>query len=165
VTKIVLVKFILFIGFSSAAFSVSFAQTIDEKIALPDTPLGKIAGAWLETINGGDAEKIKLFVENNFSIGALKQQSTAERAAFFRKLLEQCGGLTIVQVTPAIGEMPMWIVARSKSGNRFVRVGMGIDHSEPSKLAGLGAAVYAGAAKHRSGRRTSAGPQGFCVDT
>jgi CubicO group peptidase (beta-lactamase class C family) len=136
--KIVLIKFFLFCGVLGGAFSFSFAQTPDNKVNLPDTPLGKIAARWLEAINDGDAKKIEFFVENNFSTAALKEQSATTRTAFFRKLHQQSGGLTIVRVTPAIGEMPMWIVARSKRGNRFARVGMGIDHSDLGKLSGLG---------------------------
>ena len=117
--------------------SVVFAQTKND--TLLDTPLGKIIAQWLEAVNDGDAAKIKTFVENNFSAAALKEETATKRATFFRKLHEQSGGLTIVQVTPPIGEFPMAIIARSKRGNRFVRLTTALDRNEPDKLSGLGA--------------------------
>ncbi len=136
--KSVLVKIVLFFAVAGGAFSFSFAQTPDKKVELPDTPLGKIIARWLEAVNDGDAAKIKIFVENNFSDGALKQEGATKRAAFFLKLHEQSGGLTIMQFTPPIGEYPMALIARSKRGNRFVRLTTALDRNESDKLSGLG---------------------------
>lgn len=105
---------------------------------LPDTALGRIAREWLDVINGGSEASVKSFIEANFSANALRSTSAADYTTLFLKLQQQSGGLEVVRVTPASGEMPMVMLARTKRGGRYARVMLGMDGREPGKLLGMG---------------------------
>ena len=128
-SALVLLTLCLFSGFPQA-----FAQ--NSKAELPDTILGNIVREWLAVIEGGKPEEIERFIETRFSAAAKKNQPTAAR--YFRKLHEQSGGLQILGVTPPTGEMPMYLLVKSKRGKHFARVTVGGSRDEPGKLAGIG---------------------------
>lgn len=134
--------FIFFIvAFSANSFgqpaSSAIVQTEKGSVELPDTKLGEIMRRWLAAVNGGGEEEIKSFVEANFSANAFRyQQSAADYAAFFRKLHQQSGGLDLVKVMP--DAVPMTLIAKSRRGDYYARITVGLDSAEKEKLAGLG---------------------------
>lgn len=110
-----------------------------DRVALPDTTVGKILRKWFAVIDSGDEEEIKSFVADNFSANAFRfQRSAVDYVAFFRKLHEQSGGLEILQVRPESPGRPLSIIARSKRGEHFALVQAGLDNAEKEKLFGLG---------------------------
>jgi D-alanyl-D-alanine carboxypeptidase len=116
-----------------------FARPADGRtrsVELPATPLGDIVREWVEVINGGGEAAVKSFVENRFSEAALAQNA-AVYPVLFRNLQRQ-GGIEIVRVTPNTGELPMHLIIKSKTGERFARVTVGL--SKGGKLAGIGIA-------------------------
>jgi hypothetical protein len=118
-------------------FALTFAVFgQDQQMELPDTALGKIVREWFQIIEAGKEDEIKEFIETRFSANALRNQPNA--AHLFRKVHEQSGGLEILRVAPPTGEFPMTILAKSKKGERFVRITVGLDGGEKEKLAGLG---------------------------
>jgi CubicO group peptidase (beta-lactamase class C family) len=114
-------------------------QTGTASIELPKTALGNIVGEWLAVVNQGDREEIRRFVETRFSANAFRNDRPADAyAAFFQNLHAQSGGIEIVKVTPPVGEMPMFLIVKSKNGGRYARISTALDKVEKEKLAGLG---------------------------
>ncbi len=112
-----------------------FAQS--ESAGFPATPLGNLAEEWVEVINEGDDARLKTFIENRFSSAALRQQTPESLLTLFRNLQKQGGGIEVLQVTPNIGEQPMSIIIKSKKGNHYAGVIIGMNARE-GKLAGIG---------------------------
>jgi D-alanyl-D-alanine carboxypeptidase len=106
--------------------------------ALPDTALGRIATEFLAAVNSKTDTAIETFVTSRYSTRALREESASERIGFLKKLRQQSGGLDLVEVTPAASPRPMFLLARSRRGERYVRIIMGTDHENPEKLAGTG---------------------------
>jgi CubicO group peptidase (beta-lactamase class C family) len=115
--------------FAWAALAI-YGQT--GKVGLPDTTLGEIAREWFQIVEAGKPDEIERFVNARMSARARRNQPDAAR--LFRRIHEQSGGLEIVQVTPPAGEYPMSILARSRRGEHFVRVSIGLDATEKDKL-------------------------------
>ncbi len=103
----------------------------------PPTPLGRLAREWLDVVNGGDETTIRRFVEGGFSPNALRLRAAEKYVRLFAKLRQQSGGLEVLRVTPPTPSAPMFILARSRRGDRHVRISMGFDEAT-GKLAGMG---------------------------
>ena len=103
----------------------------------PATPLGIIAKEWVDAINQGDEAALRSFIENRFSSFALKNQNPDSLLTLFRNLQKQGGGIEVVRFSPNKGELPMEIIIKSKNGNRFANVIIGLNEKE-GKLAGIG---------------------------
>src|SRR5439155_18223828 len=74
------------------------ASAQNQNVALPDTPLGKMAGALIAVFNTGDKEKIKSFITDNLSENALKDASPEGLANNLRNLYRQTGGLDVIEI-------------------------------------------------------------------
>ena len=103
----------------------------------PPTPLGRLARDWLDVINGGDEAAVRRFVEGGFSPNALRLRAVEEYVRLFAKLRQQSGGLELLRVTPPTSAAPMFILARSRRGDRHVRISTGFDEAT-GKLSGMG---------------------------
>ena len=112
-----------------------FAQK--QAAEFPETPLGNIAREWVAVINDGDEARLRSFIENCFSSAALKNQPPDSLLKLFRNLQKQGGGIEVQQITPELGEQPMTMVIRSKKGEHYAGVVIGLDAAE-GKLAGIG---------------------------
>lgn len=124
-------------SFGQPSSSSAIVRSEKDSVELPNTKLGEIMRQWLAAVNGGDEREIKSFVEANFAANAFRyQQSAADYTAFFRKLYGQSGGLDLVKVMP--DAQPMTIIAKSKKGDYYARITVGLDNVEKEKLAGLG---------------------------
>lgn len=107
----------------------------DAKISLPDDTLGNIAARFLDVVESGGEDQIAAFVEEFLSPAARKAHPGA--AALLLKLHQQSGGLDPVEVRPATGEQPLVVIARSRRGDRLVRLQMGLDAATRDQLAGF----------------------------
>jgi CubicO group peptidase (beta-lactamase class C family) len=135
--KTVSVKFFLLFGILCCMFTFSLGQAQDKKVVLPDTPLGKIIEELFTVVNDGDDAMIINFVENRFSAAALKNQTAPGLTALLRNLKKQSGGAEILRVTPPTSEQPMYLTIKSKKGERFAQMTIGMNAKE-GKLAGIG---------------------------
>ena len=130
-------KLIFSVLFAALVFNTALVFAQEKATEFPATPLGNIAREWVEVINQGDEAQLKNFVENRFSTSALKQQTAESLLALFRNLQKQGGGIEVVRVIPNSGELPMYITIKSKKGNRYASVILGLNAKE-GKLAGIG---------------------------
>lgn len=130
-------KLIFFGLLAALVFNAAFVFGQEKAAEFPASPLGNIAKEWVEVVNQGDETQLKNFVESRFSNSALKNQTAESLLALFRNLQKQGGGIEVVRIVPNAGELPMFITIKSKRGNRFASVIIGMNWTE-GKLAGIG---------------------------
>lgn len=102
---------------------------------LPDSYEGRLAMEWLDAINSGSAGSLERFVNSRFSEQALSEQSAEDRVRFMRTLQLQSGGLDAVEVSAPVGELPLSMLVKTRRGDRYARVMMGL---RDGQLMGLG---------------------------
>ena len=66
--------------------------------ALPGTPVGRLAAAWIETFNRGDAEAMGAFLAANVAPEDLVPRPLATRLETFRAMTAELGRLEVVDV-------------------------------------------------------------------
>jgi CubicO group peptidase (beta-lactamase class C family) len=124
------------------SFPVSgFAQEGDAAAAraeLPASPVGKVAGALLKVVDGGEAAAQLDFIQANFSERTLKETAPEAWLAFFKKLRQQSGGIDVMQVLPASNERFLVLDVRSRRGNHWARMFFTLSREQPDKLSGAG---------------------------
>jgi len=106
--------------------------------AVPDTPLGKMAGALIAALNTGDKEKIKSFITANFSDGAFKDNAAEDIVNLVQTLYRQTGGLDVVEIIPSKEPDAIRLRLHSRRGNHSVRFITRLDKGQPDKLDGFG---------------------------
>ena len=117
----------------------SLAQpTQNKSVDLPDTPVGKVAAALLQTLNYGDEQKMLAFIRANFAEQALKETPAAERLVFLKRLYQQSGGINVMHVSPDSNERFLIIDVKSRRGKHWARMMVVLSRSESGKLAGIG---------------------------
>jgi D-alanyl-D-alanine carboxypeptidase len=130
-------KLIFSLIFAVFVSNTAFIFAQDKSARFPATPLGNIAGEWVGVVNQGDETQMRNFIKDRFSSSALKNQNPESLLQLFRNLQKQGGGLEVVSVNPNSGELPMFITIKSKKGNHYASVILGLNAKE-GKLAGMG---------------------------
>ena len=110
----------------------------NQNVPVPDTPLGKLAGAMIATFNTGDKEKIKSFITANVSQNFLREDSPEGLANDVQALYRQTGGLDVIEVIPSKEPNTIRFKLRSKRGNHWARFVTRLDKDQPDKLDGWG---------------------------
>ena len=68
------------------------------EVALPGTPVGRLAAAWLVAYNTGNEGTMRAFIARNVSPGDLAARPMETRLANFRRMVEELGTLTPVGI-------------------------------------------------------------------
>jgi D-alanyl-D-alanine carboxypeptidase len=68
------------------------------EVALPGTPAGRLAAAWLAAYNTGDEGAMRAFITGNVSAGDLAARPMETRLANFRRMVGELGTLTPVGI-------------------------------------------------------------------
>ena len=122
----------------AAALVVPAAAQNQKNAAVPDTPLGKLAGLLIAAINTGDKQKIKTFITANLSENALKEDSPEGLANDLESLYRQTGGLDVIDIIPSKEPNTIRFKLRSKRGNHWARFVTRLDKDQPARLDGWG---------------------------
>ena len=120
----------------NSAGSAQTAQNVN--IALPDTPVGKVAAALLQILNEGDEQRMLAFIRENYAEQALKETPAAKRLVFFQRLYQQSGGINVMQISPDSSERFLVMDVKSKRGNHWARMVVVLSRAETGKLADVG---------------------------
>ena len=118
-----------------------FAQVAKSApVELPASPVGRVAGALFKVLDGGDREAQLNFIRANFSEQSLKETPPDAWLAFFKKLLQQSGGLDVMNVSPDSNERFLVLDVRSRRGNHWARMffNLGRTAAGADKLADVG---------------------------
>jgi CubicO group peptidase (beta-lactamase class C family) len=113
----------------AAAFLLFIAPACLAQTQFPSTPAGNQTKAWLEAFNAGDIEKYREFYRKNFP-------ARVERAARAMELRQENGGFELKKIEEST---PTKIVAlvQERLSDRFVRVSVEVDASEPHQMTRL----------------------------
>jgi CubicO group peptidase (beta-lactamase class C family) len=113
----------------TAAILLFIAPACLAQTQFPDTPAGNQTKAWLDAFNAGDVEKYKEFYRKNFP-------ARVERAARAMELRQENGGFELKKIEEST---PTKIVAlaQERLSDRFVRVSVEVDASEPHQMTRL----------------------------
>lgn len=115
--------------------AVDANTTQNDNVALPDTPVGKIAATMLQTLNSGDEQKLRAFIHSNYAEQSLKETSEADLLQFFKRLYQQTGGLNVKQVSPDSNERFLVLDVKSKRSNHWARLIVILSRTQNEKLA------------------------------
>lgn len=88
-------------------------------VAIPATPVGRLASGYLAAFNSGNAETMRAFIES--SLVADPERPIAQRVASYRTLFHDHGTITITGIQRESDET-LALLARSKRGNLIVTV-------------------------------------------
>lgn len=130
----------LFIFASSFAVS-GLAQEGGVGVAraqLPASPVGKVAGALLKALDGGEPTAQLDFIQTNFSDRTLRETPPDAWLAFFKKLHQQSGGLDVMRVSPDSNERFLVLDVRSRRANHWARMFFQLSREQPDKLSNVG---------------------------
>ncbi|HYG12080.1 MAG TPA: serine hydrolase domain-containing protein, partial [Pyrinomonadaceae bacterium] len=134
--RVVLLSLLFIFQLSFAASG--FAQGDGERAELPASPVGRVAGALLKALNGGEQTAQLDFVHTNFSEQSLKETPPGAWLAFFKKLHQQSGGLDVMQISPDSNERFLVLDVRSRRGNHWARMFFSLSREQPGKLSNVG---------------------------
>ncbi len=101
-------------------------------VALPATPLGRLAEAYLRAFNTGDAVQMAAFIDKSLAIDA--NRPTADRVQSFGKLFEDLGPLMFAGTEPSEGGS-LIVQAHAKTG--MVRVTFKPSSDQAGRLASV----------------------------
>lgn len=104
----------------------------------PASPVGKIAHLFVEVVNSGDRAAVLNFITSRITAAGLKQTPADEYLALFQKMHVQSGGIEVIYIRPSDSHQSISFNVRSKRGNRWARVFMRSNDSQPEKLDGVG---------------------------
>jgi hypothetical protein len=97
----------------------------------PDTPIGLIAGGWIEAFSS-DEGAVRTFLIDNLAEGSLVQRSMKMRLSSYRKLHEQFGSLMLSSVAESSAtELTAMILAEDTAEYRFI---FEVEEKAPHKL-------------------------------
>jgi D-alanyl-D-alanine carboxypeptidase len=113
----------------AAAILLFIAPACLAQTRFPDTPAGNQTKAWMDAFNAGDIEKYREFYRKNFP-------ARVERAARAMELRQENGGFELKKIEEST---PTKIVAllQERLSDRFVRVSVEVDASEPHQMTRL----------------------------
>jgi hypothetical protein len=121
-------------GFSLAVVPSAPAPTPTVS-ALPDTPPGQIAAAYLKAFNSGDDKLMMNFFNDQISKASQAKRSNEERLKMFRQMRADLGSLKIENVSES-SALGLIVVMRTEAGE-MVEFSFEMDETEPQKLKGM----------------------------
>jgi len=103
--------------------------------ALPDTPMGRLATAWLEAFNSGNEATMRAFNEAHLRAPDLAKWSMEDRLGAFRRMHRQIGVLRPLEVAGARAA-ELVLVVESATGERL-RITVSGDAGDAEHLTGV----------------------------
>lgn len=103
----------------------------------PDSPLGRSASRFIQTINGAEPD-VDDFIQNSLSDAALQESKAAARRTWLRQIQSQSGGVEVAEVRE-ISQDLLEIYVRTRHGNRWVRFYAFADRDAPDRIREYGA--------------------------
>jgi D-alanyl-D-alanine carboxypeptidase len=111
------------------------AAVAADKPQLPATPLGKRVSSMLSAFNSGEGERILSFIEQNYSPGALQQRPATDRAASYRQLYDETGGLQLRRLETSAADT-MTVLAETRRTGEWYRITCQVESGKPYRLLG-----------------------------
>lgn len=105
-------------------------------IALPRTPAGRLAAAWLAAFNPGDPGGMQAFNEKHITPGDLRERPMEQRLAAFRRMHGDIGALSVLEILDD-DPVRLTFLAASAGGER-VMVTVEANPAASEFLAGIG---------------------------
>ena len=110
--------------------SVMLAAVLFVQPALPDTPAGKMLGAWLAAFNGGDRDAFVRFAQASYPSGV----KNADRTMQFRAMT---GGFDVQKIEDST-PTKITAIVQERDSDQFGRLVLEVDANEPHAIASVG---------------------------
>lgn len=131
--KWVLMAQLWVVGVLVATWAVEAAGPAPPK-PFPDDKPGRVAAAWFDAFNGGDAAA-RAFFQDQFTPEALARRTVEERLEIWKSLRAEHGKLTPLRVTEA-GESALTVEARADQGAALT-MGFEFEPEAPHRFLGV----------------------------
>lgn len=129
-------KFQLFILFALLFTATVAISQEAQKSMLPDTPVGKAFGKFLQAFETGEYEK---YIKENFSDEFFQVYTLVDHLEFFRQMSVMHGGFSVHEHSiEKTSEFELVVVVKSKKRDAWRRIEFGISPEPPHKVIGLG---------------------------
>ena len=109
----------------------------DRTVAFPDTPVGRIAQAFVAAFNSGDENKMRAFAENHRSKSSLESASMKERLDYYRELYTDWGRLRVRNVESYDGRH-LTLTVKPERGFSGLNLTFRCEIAPPNKLEEIG---------------------------
>lgn len=101
----------------------------------PDTPVGRVAGGWVEAYGSGE-KQMKAFLEKNLTAKSLEEHPMDARLESYRDLYERMGTLMIQEIVESSDdELTVVLLAEDASRHRFI---FRVEEEAPHRLVSVG---------------------------
>ncbi len=104
-------------------------------LALPDSPAGQCASAYVAAFNSGDVDTFRQFESTRRAAAALKRRSVDDRVALYRELYKQYGRLNPRRIVDSSTDS-LVLAADSQHGG-LLYLDFAIESSAPHRLVGV----------------------------
>jgi hypothetical protein len=121
---------------ASLAPAAAAAQPGPPPASLPDSPLGRIAGRFLDAVNAGDSAAVARFVAEHVAPSAMPGGDAATRARTLALLARQSGGLTLERAR--MSGSALRVFARARAVPRVLGVELVPAPGDTARVADLG---------------------------
>ena len=101
---------------------------------LPPTPLGQLARAVVDVINGGNTTAQREFVRTRFSEKALRDVPLEDWTSFLERTWQLSGGVDVVGVLPPRGPNRIGFDVRTRKGRHYSRFAVVAAGPEPNRI-------------------------------
>lgn len=109
----------------------------DPTVTFPDTPVGRIAQAFVGAFNSGDESKMRAFAETHRSKSALESASMKERLDYYRELYTDWGQL-VVRNVESYDERHLTLTVKPQQGFSGLSLTFRCENAPPNKLEEIG---------------------------
>jgi CubicO group peptidase (beta-lactamase class C family) len=113
-------------------------QQTNVGVALPATPVGKVAASLFLALNSGESQEMLRFIQANYSEQALKETAPEQLLAFFNRLYRQTGGLEAMQIAHESNDRFLVLDVKSKQNGHWARMFFVLNGAQAGKLAEVG---------------------------
>jgi hypothetical protein len=108
----------------------------DDAVDWPDTIAARRARAFVEAMNAGDEESMRLFMVENYSSASLEEKSIEDRMKIPLGIRAHMGKLTVSSATP-IDELSVAFVCKSEAVGIWLKFTVKLKREPPHYWAGV----------------------------
>ena len=131
-TRLLLASSALLLLFLQTTATIAGRQS-DDEVALPATPVAKLAGALLQTLNKGDSSEMLGFIRSS-----VEEEHPEELLITFNRVYRQSGGIRVMLVSPDSTERFLVLDVKSKRGDHWARMFFSLSRQQTDKLGNVG---------------------------
>lgn len=125
------------IALLGALVLVTPADSKEEPVALPDTPVGRQTQLLLDALASADRDKIQKFIKENLAESFLSGIPLEKHVELNYRFGARAGRLTPISIVSA-SDKSLRFLARSKKDQVIYQVAVELEASKPNKIARLG---------------------------